>query len=132
MIGIDTNILVRFIAQDNPRLYREAHQFLFTNCSRSNPGFINIVVLCELIWVLKTGYRTDRITLGKVVVQLLNTEQLEIERDDLVVQALRDFRRSKADLADCIIGQLNRAAGCDSTVTLDKAASKLDGFELLC
>jgi len=131
MIGIDTNILVRFITQDNSRLYQKAHHLLFSRCSRSRPGYINLVVLCELIWVLKTGYNLNRTTIEKVVVQLLSTEQLELENDNLIVAALGDFRSSKADLADCIIGRINSSAGCEETLTLDKSASKLDVFKLL-
>lgn len=131
MRGIDTNILVRFITKDDLKQYKLAKQFLLTECSKSHPGYICSVVLAELAWVLKKVYEADRGSLTTIIKQLLRIEQLEVAERDAVVRALVHFQNSKTDFADCLMGELNHLAGCQTTLTLDKTASKLNTFELL-
>jgi len=131
MNGIDTNILVRFFMQDNTSQFNLSRQFLLMECSRSQPGYINTIVLCELIWTLKRTYKLKREQLILIIEQLLDVEQAIIEEQDLVRRALKDFRFSKADFADCLIGQKNLKAGCKQTITFDRSAATLDSFERL-
>ncbi len=131
MIGVDTNILVRYITKDDTRQFNRVQHLLLVDCSRMTPGYVNSVVLCELVWVLRTKHGADRESIASVLDQLLLSEQLEIERRELVFAAVKQFKASKVDFADCLIGILNQKAGCSRTATLDKAASKLATFELL-
>ncbi|MBX3303391.1 MAG: type II toxin-antitoxin system VapC family toxin [Nitrospira sp.] len=131
MIGVDTNVLVRHLVQDDPRQARVATQVITTQCTRENPGFINRIVLCELVWVLESAYGYSKETIVNVLDKLLRTSQLTIEDAQSAWTAFRMYQRGKTDFSDCLLGSSNRSDGCDSTVTFDQAASKLDGFRLL-
>jgi len=92
---------------------------------------IDGIVLCELVWVLETGYGFSRSDVAAALDRILATAQFEIESKDHVLAALADFRRSAADFCDCLIGRRNRGAGAADTVTLDRSLKGLDGFRLL-
>jgi predicted nucleic-acid-binding protein len=131
MIGIDTNVLVRHLVQDDLRQSREATQVITKQCTRDDPGFINRIVLCELVWVLESAYGYPKDTIVAVLEKLLRTSQLKIEDAQSAWTAFRMYQKGKADYADCLLGVTNRLAGCDSTVTFDQGAMKLEGFQLL-
>lgn len=129
MIGIDTNVLVRHLVQDDLRQARKATQVITQRCTRDDPGFINRIVLCELVWVLESAYGYPKDTVVAVLEKLLRTSQLKIEDAQSAWTAFRMYQKGKADYADCLLGVTNRQAGCDSTVTFDQAAMKLEGFQ---
>ena len=131
MIGLDTNVLVRHLVQDDPGQSRKATQVMTKRCTRDDPGFINRVVLCELVWVLESAYGYSKDTIVAVLEKLLRTSQLKIEDVQAAWTAFRMYQKGKADFADCLLGATNRLGGCDETVTFDQAASKLEGFQLL-
>lgn len=131
MIGIDTNVLVRFITNDDQALHEKADQFLTTGISSSNRGYVNLVVMCELVWTAKSRYNATRQEISNIVQFLLETDALVIEEHATVVRALQLYNEFKADFEDCLIGELNNKAGCENTTTLDKAVSKLPTFEFL-
>lgn len=131
MTGIDTNILVRYITHDDPEQYRAARTFLESNCTREEPGSVNVVVLCELAWVLTSAYDATDEELASIIDQLLRTHQLRIERRDQVRSALTQFKREAAGFADCLLGQINREVGCDETVTFDQDAAEMEGWREL-
>ncbi len=131
MIGIDTNVLVRHLVQDDPRQSRVATQVITKQCTREVPGFINRIVLCELVWVLESAYGYSKETIVNVLDKLLRTSQLKIEDAQSAWTSFRMYQKGKADFADCLLGSTNRLSGCDSTATFDHAASRLDGFQLL-
>jgi len=128
MIGIDTNILVRYITRDHEEQFNLSKEVLERRCSDAEPGYINVVVLCELTWVLSRAYGADREQLAAVIEQILVTSRLEVQHRDACSAALAVFRDSDSEYADCLIGQLNRSAGCDITVTLDRRLSSVPGF----
>lgn len=127
VIGIDTNILIRAITQDDPRQSKLAQKFLDGLTAR-NPGFISIVTLTEIAWVLSRGYGTDREELIGIIHALLTTAELRVERSDVVYRALR--RWTHADFSDALIAELCLQAGCEEVVTFDKKARKV-GMTLL-
>ena len=129
MIGIDTNVLVRHLVQDDLSQSRAATQVITKQCTRDDPGFINRIVLCELVWVLESAYGYPKDTIVAVLEKLLRTSQLKIEDAQSAWTAFRMYQKGKADYADCLLGVTNRQAGCDSTVTFDHAAVKLEGFQ---
>jgi predicted nucleic-acid-binding protein len=131
MIGIDTNVLVRHLVQDDLSQSREATQVITKQCTRADPGFINRIVLCELVWVLESAYGYPKVTIVAVLEKLFRTSQLKIEDAQSAWTAFRMYQKGKADYADCLLGVTNRQAGCDSTVTFDQAAKKLEGFQPL-
>ncbi len=131
MTGIDTNVLIRYLVQDHPTESEAAARFIEGKCTREDPGFINHIVLCEIIWVLESAYHFKKPVVIEVLERILMTAQLMIEQKDEAWGAFQRFRNSKADFADCLIGYRNRTAGCRETVTFDRDLKNLDEFLLL-
>jgi predicted nucleic-acid-binding protein len=131
MIGIDTNVLLRAIVGDDLAQQKKAAKFLKSQCSKTNPGFINLLVLGEVVWTLDRGYRYDRAQIGDVIEALLSTAELVVERQEDVAKALLRYRQSNIGFADVLIATVNARQGCSTTVTLDRKAAKRDGFKLL-
>jgi predicted nucleic-acid-binding protein len=126
MIGLDTNVLVRYLVQDDPEQSRRA-----AKCIESGTTFIGCIVLCELVWVLESAYDFPRSTVAEALEKILMTGDFEIEDRDQAWTALRDYRRTKADYADCLIAHRNTAAGCEETATFDKKLKGVVGVHLL-
>lgn len=130
MIGIDTNVLVRYIAQDDPAQSKKATALIERECSESSPGFVGLVVLVEVVWVAESCYQASREDVARMVRQILGSRQLIVQDAETVWQALRLFEQGKADFADGLIERSASAAGCSRTVTFDKDAAK-SGMSLL-
>ena len=124
MIGIDTNVLVRYIAQDDAVQSRRATAFIEKECSVSAPGYVGLIVLIEVIWVSESCYGATRDEVAEILRRILSIKQLAIENTEMAWKALRLFESSNADFADCLIAQCANAAGCEKTVTFDKQAAK--------
>lgn len=131
MIGVDTNVLVRYLTQDDRRQYQQAKAFLETRCTVDTPGYINVVVLCEVVWVLERVYDATNAEIIRVVSMLLQTKQLRLAHPESVRAALRAYEQGSADFADSLIAHLNQKAGCERTVTFDRRAGRLDLFDAL-
>lgn len=131
MIGIDTNLLLRLIVGDEPKQAVAARDLIRERCSSDDPGYVRHIVLVELVWTLSSAYRFQRDQIADAISQLLEMSQLEIEGPGDVIATLQDFRRGPAEFADCLIGRTNVTAGCSTTITFDRKAAKLPGFELL-
>jgi len=131
MIGIDTNVLVRHIVQDNQEEARAASKLIASRCSADDPGVVSPVVLCELVWVLDRGYGYDRGTIAGVLRRLLSAEDLLVDRSELAWQALNHYQNGKADFADYVIGLSHRDQGAEITCTFDRRTSGCELFELV-
>ena len=131
MIGLDTNVLVRYLIRDDDPQKIFADRFVAEALDRGETLFVNHIVLCELVWVLTRAYRFRRAEVSRVLEKILLARQFEVEEKDLASGALETYAGTTADFADCLIGAGNRAAGCTSTVTFDRAAGSIDPFELL-
>lgn len=131
MIGLDTNVVVRYLAQDDARQSAVATRFIETSLSPQTPGFIAAVTLCEIAWVLADAYGADRERIREVIEKLLTTKQLVVEDADLVWKAMRTWEGASAGFSDALIGEIALARGSDRVVTFDKSAAKLETFELL-
>ena len=129
MIGLDTNILVRYIMQDDPAQAATA-SLLLEALTPDEPGFVPTVVVVELGWVLASSYDLDRTQLVAVFETLLRTEAIIVDQAETVWKAIRLFDRSDADFADCLIERGAAAAGCERTVTFDRGAAKACGMVL--
>jgi len=124
VIGLDTNLLVRYIAQDDAQQAAKAVHLIETECSETRPGFIAAVALAELVWVLEECYRTAKGEIVAILQRILRTKQLIVEDAETVWKAVRLFEASKADFADCLIDRVAAAHGCEYTATFDKGAAK--------
>jgi predicted nucleic-acid-binding protein len=131
MIGLDTNVLVRYLTQDDPAQFARAAAFIDAASEREEQFLVNTPVLCELVWVLATVYDYSREEIGQALEQIFATAQFEIERLDEARQALGDFRSSKADFSDALIGRINRSLGAKHTVTFDRDLKAVETFRLL-
>ena len=131
MIGLDTNVIIRYLAQDEPRQSAAATRLMERTLSPENPGFITLVTMCEVVWVLAGPYKADRERIRSVVEGLLGTRQIEVESAELVWKALRAWEGSPAGFSDALIGEICAARGAMKVATFDKAAAKLPSFELL-
>lgn len=129
MIGLDTNVLVRYLVQDDPTQARQANTLIDRAAAQETAMYINHVVMCELAWVLGRGYGYARTSLAEIIEKILLGRQFEIEKKDLVWAALANFKASRADFADCLIGVINDLAGCESTLTFDRSAASLGSFK---
>ena len=131
MIGLDTNVLVRHIVQDDQKQARIASLLLESRCSADEPGSVSLVVLCELVWVLDRGYGYERSTIVQVLRGLLSAEDMRVERSELAWSALNLYEEENADFADYVLALCHREQGAAHTCTFDRRTSGCDLFELL-
>jgi predicted nucleic-acid-binding protein len=130
MIGLDTNVLVRYIMQDDAKQAPQATR-LVESLSAEAPGFLPLVAVVELVWVLSSAYDLDRAQLVEAFEGVLRTKELVIERAEVVWKALRAFQSVNADFADCLIAHSAASAGCEKTMTFDRGAAKSAGMTLI-
>jgi predicted nucleic-acid-binding protein len=130
MIGLDTNVLVRYIMQDDPKQSPMATG-LIESLDSDNPGYITMVSVVELYWVMTSSYELSGQQVSQALQAILRTKQLLVERADQVMRALRVFDEGKADFADCLIERSAAGAGCTQTMTFDVGASKHAGMALI-
>lgn len=130
MIGLDTNVLVRYLAQDDPAQAAKATA-LIESLSVASPGYITLVSVVELVWVLQSCYQSEKSDIVVTLETLLRTRELKVERAEIVWQALRRYAEAKADFADCLIERSAHAADCEYVVTFDSKAAKTAGMRKL-
>lgn len=131
MIGLDTNVIVRYVTQDDARQAAAASRLFERILTVERPGFVGLITLCEVAWVLADCYEADKPRIAAVIEGLLGTRQLMVEEAEIVWKAMRAWEKSSADFSDVLVGQILAARGCEKVVTFDRAAAKLPGFELL-
>lgn len=131
MIGLDTNILVRYIVRDDLEQAKLASSYIRKCGDNETLIFISNVVLCELVWVIDVIYKYEKHQIIDTIEKILRTSQFVFEDISSAWQALNTYKKSKADFADALIGSTNKSAGCEKTITFDKTAAKLTEFELL-
>lgn len=121
----------RYIVRDDPEQTRAATRFLEGTCTADQPGWVCLVVLGELAWVLTRAYKYERDTVCNVLNQLLLAAELQVEQSVVVWRALADDRTGKAEFTDYLIGRVNAAAEVEYTITLDRKAAQHPLFRLL-
>jgi predicted nucleic-acid-binding protein len=130
MIGLDTNILVRYLAQDDPVQSTKATEIVERRLSLANPGFVSIVTMAEAVWVLGRAYLlTDR-EIAAAIERILQVEVLVVENEQEVFAAVVALKQRRGAFADALIAELAARAGCTHTLTFDKKAVRLLGFKL--
>ena len=130
MIGLDANVLVRYIIQDEPAQARKATA-LIESLTDDNPGFISMVALVELVWVIQGCYAAGKAETVAILDKLLRLRTLRLENTDVVARAVRAYAASSADFADCLIECSGSHAQCSHTATFDRNASKTAGMQLI-
>lgn len=130
MIGIDTNILIRYLVKDDPVQTPEAVRIV-NGLSSAVPGWLSITVIAELAWTLRRIYKMDREGIAGIVQKLLNSNDMILEQHDTVQRAVLLFRNCKADLADCMLAVGAGIAGCERIVTFDRIAARDLGMKLI-
>ena len=123
MIGLDTNVVVRYIMQDDPKQARLASA-LIEKLTVDDPGFVPLVGIIELVWVLSSSFELARAQITSALEILLQIKEIQVERAEVVWRALRVYRDSSADFADCVVERSAAAAGCLRTMTFDRGAAK--------
>ena len=133
MIGLDTNVLVRYLAQDDATQSAVATRLIEQDLSASSPGFISLVVCTELGWVLTRLYGASEAELLQTVADLLASPQFQVENRAVVQAAVQHMRglKTQAGWTDLLIAQIAQAQGCRHTVTFDKTAVRSAGMRLL-
>jgi predicted nucleic-acid-binding protein len=130
MKALDTNILARYLRDDDPAQSRRAAQFVQAAVRSGEPLYVNHVVLCELTWILTAVYKHPKEAVAKLLDIILLTGQFRLEDKSSIEAALEDYRNSKADFADCLIGRRNRAMGCETTLSFDRNLRGVGTFEV--
>lgn len=130
MIGLDTNVLVRYVAQDDTRQSPKATR-LIESLTVDAPGYVSLVSVVELVWVLTGCYASTKGEICGVLETLLRTKEITVAHADTVWKALRLFKESKADFADCLIERSANEAGCSYTTTFDRDAARHCGMQLV-
>lgn len=128
MIAIDTNILARYIVEPDGVEGALASQLLEDRLSQNDPGFVSVVVVAELLWVLGVRYGVSHDQQRAIVEKLLEMPQLVVERSDAIEKALASPHRG---IADCLVHEIGQAAGCSYTATFDKRFARLNQVELI-
>lgn len=128
MIAIDTNILLRFLEQDDDAAQTSAARELVRS---EGMVFINPIVLVELAWVLRSTFELDRQSIHARLKRLVVAPEFKLPFPEATERAVAQYGNGPADFADCLMGELNLALGCDTTMTFDKDASKTRAFTSL-
>jgi predicted nucleic-acid-binding protein len=128
MIGLDTNVLVRYLVMDDPEQGKKASKLIQDAVEGSESLFINNVVLCELVLVLDAAYNFTKNEIADVLEKIMMTELLVIQDQDEAWLALNDFRNGAADYSDYFIGRINKSFECEHTATFDQAVGSSDLF----
>ena len=130
MIGLDTNVVIRYLTQDDPKQTVITNELIEKKLSAQEPGYITLITLVEITWVLESCYGQSKDSILDVIHSLLITKQLVIEQADLVYMAANNYGIGNADFSDSLITVLSKNNGCERVVTFDKKAVSV-GMELL-
>jgi len=130
MIALDTNVLIRYLTQDDKEQSAKANKLFEQKLSIKSPGFISLIVLLEVSWVLMSCYKQDKQALIKIIAHLLSTKQLIVEHSEVAYKALNSYMASNGDFSDALIYQVSCHHQCSKMVTFDKKAVNL-GMTLL-
>jgi predicted nucleic-acid-binding protein len=130
MIGLDTNLLVRYLAQDDPVQSPQASAVIERLLSEQNPGFISVVAMAETAWVLQRAYKLSDRRIAAAIERILQTDVLVVESEQEVFTAMIALKEGRGSFSDALIGALGAKADCRRTLTFDRDALTLPGFEL--
>ena len=128
MLGVDTNVIVRYLTRDDKPQYERARRLIDSEVSKGEPVLVSLLVLLETEWVLRSRYEMAKPEIVAAFSALLETADLAFEDEPSVETAIYSWKDSAAEFADCLIEARNRQLGCRATATFDGKALKLAGF----
>ncbi len=131
MIGLDTNFLVRYLVEDDPIQTAKASEIIERQFTEQDPGFVSLVAIAETAWVLHSLYEFSREEVAFAIELVLFAETLVLQNEREVHTAMVAFKNGLGSFPDALIGALGLWAGCSSTLTFDRKASRLPGFKLV-
>jgi predicted nucleic-acid-binding protein len=131
MIGLDTNVLIRYLTQDDPVQSAKATEVIERRLTPENPGFVSVVAMVETVWVLDRAYFLTAKEISTAVERLLQVEVLAIENEQEVFTAVVALKQGRGSFSDALIAELGVRAGCARTLTFDQKALRLPGFEIV-
>jgi predicted nucleic-acid-binding protein len=132
MIGLDTNVLLRYLAQDDPKQSARATEIVEQRLTEQEPGFVSLVTILEVVWVLKSLFKRSRQDIANDIEMLLAADTLEVQNEQEVYLAVVALRNGSGTFEDALIGALGVWRGCSATLTFDEGAAKrLHGFQLI-
>ncbi len=131
MIGLDTNILVRYLAQDDPVQSPRATELIERRLTEGNPGFVSVVAIAETAWVLERAYGLADHEIAAAIELMLGVEVFVVDSEQDVFTAMIALKQGRGSFADALIGALGAKVGCSRTLTFDRKALRLPGFEFL-
>lgn len=130
MIGLDTNIVVRYLTQDDPTQFRKAQEIFEKRLNPREPGFVSVVAMTETVWVLDRAYGFSPAEIALAIERMLQTDVLVIECEQEIFAAMIALKEGTGDFSDALIAALADKAGCHHTLTFDKRAARLQNFKL--
>ncbi|HKQ86431.1 MAG TPA: type II toxin-antitoxin system VapC family toxin [Candidatus Acidoferrales bacterium] len=130
MIGLESNVLVRYLTQDDPVQSQKATEILERRLTDENPGFISVVVMAEIVWVLDRAYGLTGREIVAAIERMLQTGVLLVENEQEVFTAMIMLKEGRGSFADALIAELGSRVGCLHTLTFDEKALRLPGFKL--
>ena len=131
MIGFDTNVIVRYLTQDDPVQSPKATELIERGLTEEEPGFVSVVAMAETAWVLERVYGRTAEEIAAVIERMLEVEVLVVESEQEVFTAMIAVKEGRSAFADALIGALGARAGCSHTVTFEQKALRLTAFEPL-
>jgi predicted nucleic-acid-binding protein len=132
MIALDTNVLLRYLVQDDPVQSPKAAEVVERRLSRQEPGFVSLVCILEIVWVLGSLYKRSRTEIASHIEMILAADTLQVQNEQEVYQGVIALRQGTGTFEDALIGGLGAWWGCSATLTFDQnAAKRLHGFRLI-
>jgi predicted nucleic-acid-binding protein len=131
MVGLDTNVILRYLLQDDPKQAIRANHIVDHVLSGRNPGFISLVTILEIVWVLRSLLKQTPTEIATHLEHLLAADSLEVQNEQQVFEAAYAVKRGVGEFEDALIGALNAWAGCPHTLTFDKRALRMPYFQLI-
>ena len=128
MLGIDTNVLVRYLVRDDEAQFEKASRLIKREIGAGEAVFVSLPVLLETEWVLRSRYGLKKAEIVNAISGLLDTTEIQFEAESAIEESLKQWKDSTADFADCLIGAHNRRLGCRATATFDAKAARLPAF----
>ncbi len=128
MLGIDTNVLVRFLVRDDEAQFEKARRLIKREIGAGENVFVNLLVLLETEWVLRSRYFLRKTEIIEAISRLLDATEVQFEDEPAIEEALFIWKDGAAEFADCLIGAHNRRLRCRATATFDAKAVRLPGF----
>jgi len=131
VIGVDTNVIIRYLTQDDPQQANRVDTVIAAALDDGSRLHVDDIVLCEVAWVLRAAYRLSKPTIADALEKLLSTAIFSFEDRELLRSALADYAEGAGDFSDYLIGRRNARAGCEDTVTFDRSLRDQPSFRQL-